>query len=114
MGHVIELRHALEGRLAFRNLVTVLPVDRVDLGGRRISMATVGFRAERAFSPSTLRAFMAIADQEAIAIDRARAHKSVEERARFAVTLREVAEKIISSGARDALFEVMLDATVKI
>src|SRR5262249_54302560 len=68
------------------------------IGGRLIGLLSMGFQAPREIQRSTLLTLMAIGEQEAIAIDRARSHALLERRAHLSALLRRTAEQVVTAG----------------
>jgi signal transduction histidine kinase len=103
-------------RLAFDHAKTAVAVSvPLTFGERSVGILSLGFQTERQLPDSTLETLMAIAEQEAIAIDRARVHELAGLRARLAGHLRDVAEKMIAAGNdSQAIIDGLLDGVTRI
>lgn len=78
------------------------------IGRRVIGLLSIGFREPREVPRSTLLTLTALGEQQALAIDRARAHALTEQRGRLAALLRATAERILAAGGgveADALLD---------
>ena len=80
------------------------------LGERVIGLLGLGFRTLRITASSTLSTLMAIGEQQAVAIDRARVYQVAELRARLAADLRETAERVLTADDDAAIAGALVDA----
>ena len=86
--------HRADFRVAKTSTAVLVPLNSVD---RMMGILSLGFAQRRIVSPSLRRTLMAIGEQQALAIDRARAHQVAAQRAQLQATLREVSEQVIAA-----------------
>ncbi len=84
------------------------------IGARFIGLLSLGFLTRRTFTTSTMDTLLAIGEQEAVALDRARAHEKVELRAHLSAVLRETAERALTADGLKAMAEVLLDGMLQV
>lgn len=97
-------------RHGFRRLV-ILPLKAED---KLVGLLGLHFFEPMMFAPSTVLTLEAIAGQEAIAIENARAHRTSELRAHLATMLREFGERALMPGDERDLYALVLETALKI
>lgn len=102
---------AMEARRLGFNRVVVVPL-RVE--GRLVGVLGLNFQDPMTFVPSTVMTLEAIAGQEAVAIENARAHRTLELRARLALILREFGKRAVAPLDDKALHGLILETALKI
>jgi len=80
--------------------------------GKLIGLMVLAFRDRVALPDSTLRTLEAIIGYQAAAVENARAHQLLEQRARLAQTLRELSERAIAITDVDALRRIILETAL--
>ena len=82
--------------------------------GALVGILAMGFRAPHPIGSSTMNTLVALAEQQAAAIDRARIHHLAELRARLAETVRRVAERALAASSSRETTDAILDGFTEV